>query len=78
MYYHQIIDEILLFAKQQFDKDNNGEYVVYTNNLFRHFDKMFLNTNLQDIFKMIDEIDVSGWLLSRDYLTLVFDPATFQ
>lgn len=28
MEYHQIIDEILLFAKQQFDENNKGEYIV--------------------------------------------------
>jgi len=78
MDYEQIINEILLFAKRQFEKDNSGEYIVNIENLIRHFDKNYSHINHKEIFKMIDEIDARGWLLSRDSLLIVFDPATFN
>jgi len=78
MNYEQIIDEILFFAIQQNEKENNGNYIVNINSLIRHFSNKFPDLDPRPIQDMINEIDARGWLIQRNSLTLVFDPATFE
>lgn len=77
MDYHQIIDEILLYAKMQQQKNVNGEYRITISGLLKHFEKKSPGLDNRPIYDMIDEIDARGWLLQRDSTILVFDPAAF-
>lgn len=77
MNYDQIIDEILLYAKTQQQKNRNGEYSITISGLLKHFEKNSPGLDSHPIYDMINEIDARGWLLQRDSSTLVFDPAAF-
>lgn len=77
MGYDEIIDEILLYAKAQQQKNNNGEYKITISGLLKHFEKNFPGLDNRPIYDMINEIDARGWLLERDSLILEFDPAAF-
>jgi hypothetical protein len=75
MGYDQIIDEILLYAKVQQQKNRNGEYSITIGGLLKHFEKVSPGLDSRLVYDMINEIDARGWLLQRDSSTLVFDPA---
>lgn len=77
MNYNQIVDEILLYAKAQQQRNKNGEYKIFINGLLKHFEDNFPELDNRPIYDMIDEIDARGWLLERDSSILVFDPASF-
>lgn len=77
MGYDEIIDEILLYAKAQQQKNDDGEYKINISGLLKHFEKNFPGLDNRLIYDMINEIDARGWLLERGSLILVFDPAAF-
>lgn len=78
MNYDQIIEEILCYAKKQQQENRYGKYIITTKGLYDYFGKQFPQLGRQPIEDMIIELDARGWLLSRDFSIIEFDPTTFD
>lgn len=72
---YELLDKVMEFAKNQFDK---GQTKILKTDLQNHIKEIDPNADSRNLELVINELDARGWLLKNSKTEIKFDPSSFE